>query len=165
MRRLKFSTMTSSPQTTRYFVVSLIAGFPFRVFMRIQRLIGWGSSLRPCSSIYLRICSSFSPMVEEKYPTLQMLFSRYISRTNLYFFLISILVRCLIFWTALETAIFGGISIWICIWSSSILKEFMKSVGYSSMVWLNDLTRAGLMYGFNHLRQYFVPHTIWYWCW
>src|SRR5207244_6332276 len=40
-------------------------------------------SLRPWFSIYFLIAASFSPTVETKYPTLQMLPSRYISRMNL----------------------------------------------------------------------------------
>lgn len=70
-----------------------------------------GISFFPCQSMYALICFSFSPMVEEKYPTLQMpSFSRYISRMNLNFERRYLLDAAFSFPTASDTAMFGGTS-------------------------------------------------------
>lgn len=81
--------------------------------------------------MYFLICFSFMPIVDEKYPTLQMpSFSIYISRMNLNLERRNLLDTDLSFETASEIAMFGGTSICRWIWSSSVFNVSIQGVGY-----------------------------------
>jgi len=158
--------MTYSPHSKRLSKIAFfLTGFLIWGFHQNPRSASCGRSFWPCQDMYFLICSSLSPMVEEKYPTLQMPPSRYIVLMNLNFFLRWALDIDLSCWTAAATEISGAISIWIWIWSLSVLIATNWSVGYFFIAWVKMARSSGFTYSFKNFRRYFVPQTIWYWCW
>lgn len=144
------------------------AGFPLgltRAAAQNNVLWVFGKSFLPWCAMYFRMVSSFIPIVETKYPTLQMLPSRYISRMNLNFFLRMKLESILSTCTTAATARLGGISIWRWTWSSSVLTEYRWSVGYFLTVVKRLSTNSSFTYGLRYLYLYLVPQMMWYCVW
>ena len=123
-------------------------------------------SFLPCHSMYFFICFSFIPIVDEKYPTLQIpSFSRYISCMNLNLERRYLLDADFSFETVSERVTFGGTSIWRWMWSSSVFNVSIQSVGYFFTVAYSIFFNSSNTYGFSIFLLYFVHHTTWYWCW
>ena len=153
--------MTYSPD-----IASLHPGFLFAAYENSKPRWVLGRSCLPCCSMYRLIIFSLIPMVEEKYPTLQIhSLSKYISLMNLNCFLRRRLDIIFIFWTHSAITISGGMIICMWMWSSSQATVRTSTVGYFSSNSLKQANKTSNTYDFRYLRRYLVPHTTWYSCW